>query len=115
MLKRIYRITKAKDYQRIYRQGGKIYNPFFILRYLPNQKKISRFGVIISNKVAKKAVIRNRLKRQITEIIRLTMSGIPAGYDCSLICLPKISRADYNEIKKNLDLLLAKINHVKNY
>jgi len=115
MLKRIYRITKAEDYRRIYRQGSKIYNPFFILRCLSNQKSVGRFGVIISKKVAKKAVLRNRLKRQITEIIRLTRPGVLSGYDCSLICLPRVKEADYATLRRNWGKILDKMHHVKNH
>ena len=41
----------------------------------------SRFGFIISTKISKKAVIRNRIKRIMAEVIRKNLVNIKNGYD----------------------------------
>ncbi len=72
------------------------------VRVVPNQTERNRFGILISVKVSKKAVVRNKIKRQIREIIKEQMSKMRQGYDCAVICLPGIAEKDYEDIKKSL-------------
>ncbi len=41
----------------------------------------SHFGFIISTKISKKAVIRNRIKRIMSEVIRKNLKNLKNGYD----------------------------------
>lgn len=43
--------------------------PHFLIRYLPNNLEFSRFGVVTSTKLAKSAVVRNKLRRDIYKAI----------------------------------------------
>jgi len=109
MLKRLNSITKDKEFRRIYRQSRKIVTPFFILRYCENNKEYSRFGVVVSNKVSKKAVIRNHLKRRIIEKIRQLLPKISPGYDCVLVCLVNINNKSSQQIREATENLLIKL------
>lgn len=62
----------------------------------------NRFGILISVKVSKKAVIRNKIKRQIRRVVSLRLDKMKQGYDCVIICLPAIIGKDYGEIEKSL-------------
>lgn len=110
MLKRLYRLTKKKDFQRLYRNGKKVVAPIFIIKYLPNQKPHSRFGVVVSSKVAKNAYQRNRLKRQITEILRDQFIAQKPGYDIVLVSLQKIKEKSFQEIAQTIQDLFKKAN-----
>jgi len=86
---------------------------YFNLRYLLNNKKISRFGVIISHLVLKKAVERNHLKRQILEIIAASLSKIKTGYDIIIVPLKSVEKLKFHQL--NLLLLeQLKINNLLN-
>ena len=66
---------------------GRTYRGFFlILKYWKNKlssedKRLSRFAVIVPLKVSKKATKRNRIKRLIRENLRKRLSQIRPGFD----------------------------------
>ena len=53
----------------------------FGLRIKANSSTVSRFGFVISKKVAQKAVDRNRMKRILRSVIEKKLSRIRPGYD----------------------------------
>jgi len=97
MLKQAQRIRLESDYKSILRKGRRFYSSYFTM-FVKTQNDLgfstSRFGFIASKKVGK-AVVRNRAKRQIREIIRLNMDKIKAGYDIVIIISPKAAGESY--------------------
>ncbi len=65
MLKKRYTIRKKKDFKKILKQKKAFRGKYFIVKKIENDLDYSRLGVIISTKVSKKAVVRNKIKRQI--------------------------------------------------
>ncbi len=63
-------LRRKKDFDQVFKSGQSFYNHLFIIKYLENNLNINRLGIIIGLKVSKKAVIRNKIKRQIREIFR---------------------------------------------
>lgn len=102
MLKKINRLTKDKEFDHAFKKGRSSYDKIVGVKAVANDLEINRFGVLISVKVSKKAVIRNKIKRQIREIIRLEMDKLKPGRDCVIICLPGIADKKYEEIKKSI-------------
>ena len=68
MLARSLRIPK-KDLSRVFQKGKKVREGYLLVRTISNHFSHPRFAIIISKKVAPKAVDRNRLKRKTTEIL----------------------------------------------
>ncbi|MEK7211579.1 MAG: ribonuclease P protein component [Patescibacteria group bacterium] len=101
MLSRKYSL-RAKDFGRILKQGRIFNTPYFRLRSLPNNFPNIRVGIIISAKVSKKAVLRNRLKRQISEIFRLNFSKLQPGYDIVITVSGSMVGKKYQEIKEEV-------------
>ena len=66
-------------------------------------------SVIISKKVIKSSVVRNKYRRRLKEVFRNHFKDILLNYE--LIVIPKVSivRLDFWEIKKELDLVLKKL------
>lgn len=75
---------------------------FFIIKVARNNLSFSRFGAIISQKVHKSAVKRNKIKRAIFNFIRLNKYHESPGKDVLIIVLPAISRLTSKEIKEEL-------------
>jgi ribonuclease P protein component len=90
MLKKTNRLVKKNDFDAIFKHGKSVYSPVFLLRYRPNQLKYSRLGVIVSNKVSKKATLRNTIKRKIRAIMRLVWQKIKSGEDVVIMASPRI-------------------------
>src|SRR5664279_4276269 len=70
----------------VYKNGQAIRSRLVTLKYCVNShRKKSRFSVVISKKVLKSAVGRNRVRRRIYEIIRLEIPKITGVYDVALL------------------------------
>lgn len=74
---------------------------------------MSRFSVIVSVKIEKKAVKRNRLRRQIYEIIRLNQNMLHCSYDMVFRVKNGIQELGYQELQKHIINIFQSINKFK--
>jgi len=109
MLARKYRLTKDSDFQKVFSRGKKAFSPYFLVRFQPNQLGNCRFAVVVANKIAKKAVIRNRLKRQVREAIYNNLSKFTQRLDIIVNILPACLEKDSAVIEKELVQVFKKI------
>lgn len=79
---------------------------FFIVRMSANDLNFSRFGVVISAKVSKSAVKRNRIKRIIYDFVRLNKLNEIGGKDVVITALPPVEKLERSEIEKEIFKLL---------
>ena len=61
----------------------------------------SRFGFTVSKKVGG-AVVRNRVRRRLKEIIRLNRHAFPKRHCFVIIARPEAAQADYASLKSDL-------------
>ena len=108
MLPPINRLRKEKDFEKLFKKGKSFRNNFLILKIAQNNLKESRFGFIISKKVSKKAILRNKIKRRLRDIIRQNIKDIKKGIDVVLIILPGLEKKNFLEIKEILNTLFKK-------
>jgi ribonuclease P protein component len=108
MLPVAHRLKKDEDFQKVASGGKYSYSPYFTLKYKPNKLEHSRFGFVISTKIDKRATVRNRLKRQIREVIRLKLAKIPHGYDITIIPKKAALELNYQQLDHELGGLFAK-------
>ncbi|MEK7658162.1 MAG: ribonuclease P protein component [Patescibacteria group bacterium] len=80
---------------------------FFIVKIAANGLNFSRFGVVISRKVSKSAVRRNKIKRTIFDFIRLNGYYKISGKDVLITVLPPTGKFKKSEIENELNRLLA--------
>ena len=73
------------------------------MRALPNRLGLPRYGITVSKRVGN-AVTRNRVKRIIREILRLT--PLPAGWDIVFIARSTAATTAYDILKKSVTGLL---------
>jgi len=88
MLNKKNRLAKDTEIAQAFARGRSFFNPFFTVKYLRSEKK--QFTVVVSTKVFKRAVLRNRLKRVIREHIRKHLNSFKPG-SYIIIAKPKIS------------------------
>lgn len=81
MLTQQYRLHRAQDITRVYRQGryGGVGNVSVKVR--PNHLPASRAVVVVGRKTDKRAVGRNRLRRRVAAGLARLWDRLPAGYD----------------------------------
>ncbi len=113
MLPAKYRITKDKDFKRINALGKAFFSPRLRVKLLANKLDFSRFTVVVSKKVSKKATERNYLKRQLREIFRLNKQKIKIGYDIICSAGQKSLGTKYKDLEKDLIFLLNKAKLLK--
>lgn len=108
MLAKVYRLTKKKEFEQT-KEKGKLYQSgsFGMLVLDRGDNEPSKFGFVISTKIAKDAVIRNKTKRALRESVRQTLSYMKPGYNVVFLTKQAITRAYthdiMDEVKKNLE------------
>ena len=108
MLPEINRLKNKKDFEKVFKEGEGFKEDFLILKLLSNNLKGSRFGIIVSKKISKKATLRNKIKRQVRELIRLRLPKIKKGKDLILIAIPGLEKEDFWEIEETIKKLFKR-------
>lgn len=108
MLPKTNRIKKKVDFEIIFKKGKNLNNNLFVLKFLSNNLGLSRFAFVISQKVSKKAVVRNKIRRQLVKIIKNHFSEIKVGQDMVFIVLKEINKKSFFEIESELINTLKK-------
>lgn len=81
MISRTHRFHGHGSLRYVYQNGQTVRGPLCALKYIRNERRKSyRLAVVVSKKVHKSAVKRNRIRRRLYEAVRLAAVDIPA-YD----------------------------------
>lgn len=110
MLPQTYRLPLKTELKRLKQNGQIFQGKFFglLLTQGKDKEKTSRFGVIVSNKVAKKAVTRNKIRRLLSETLLNFYPQISKNHEGVFLAKKTAGVADYSQIKKDIELLLQK-------
>ncbi len=103
------RLKRKKDFEKIFKQGESFKQDFLFLKIKKNNLNISRFAFIVSQKVSKKAVIRNKIKRWLREAVRTNLVRIISGVDCILTASPGIEIKNFKEAEETVSKIFNKI------
>ena len=109
MLKKANRINKDKEFDRAFKTGQPFYTKVFGIKAVDNGLEIIRLGILVSTKVSKKAVIRNKIKRQIKEIIQKEIPDLKPGKALVFIVFSQILDKSFKEIKESTASALRKL------
>ncbi len=107
MLPKEYRLKRKKDFEKVLRKGKLLAKNFLTLKTVKNNLKTIRIGVVVSRKVSKKAVLRNKTKRRLREAARANIKKIKPGYDLIFFTKKGIEKESFSEIKKEVEKLIA--------
>ena len=80
-LRRAARLRSSGDFQRVRQQGLSLSSRLLILAWNPNDSGRTRIGFVVSKRIAKQAVERNRLKRLLGEAVRGYLPDLLPGMD----------------------------------
>ena len=116
-LPKVHRLKKPKDFQAVYKWGKNYKSSHFLMRILSKDYQTksplpTQFGISISQKISKKAVVRNRLKRQIKAAIRSLLPIIYPGLKVVITVRHNQIKCDYKCFLQELRQLLTKSNIV---
>ena len=105
-------IKKNHEFRTIYSKGQSIADKNLVLYSRAKHSDSPRFGISVSSKVGG-AVVRNRIKRQIKEILRINIDSISDEYDIIFVIRVKCRQADFSDIERSVLKLLKRASLIK--
>ena len=102
------RLKKKKDFEEVFKRGKAVKSSFLFAKYIRNDLGLPRVAFVVSAKVSKKAVDRNRIRRSLSEAFRLKLNEV-SSIDLILICDRKILNALRDDIVEDVENVIKKI------
>lgn len=102
------RLKKKRDFESVFKKGKAVNGSFLFIKYRTNELGIPRFGFVVSAKIAKKAVERNKIRRIISEAARSEIKNLE-GYDIIVFATKKTIIVDKKELVDDFLGILKKI------
>jgi ribonuclease P protein component len=102
------RLVRRGEFDAVYRAGKRLSSSHFTVFVRSNELALSRFGFSIK-KALGGAVVRNRIRRRVREIVRCHQQEIPAGWD--IVIHPKsiVAKAPFATLAEELVRVLGKL------
>jgi len=112
-MQRRNRLSRSRDFDAVYRHGRSVSTRFLTLYWFERDEAVGapRLGFAVPKAVGN-AVVRNRIKRQLREIVRGKLDGVPSTNDYVLVVrqgLPEASEANGHDwLQQRVDEVLGK-------
>lgn len=82
MLTQVHRFHGHGSLRYVYKNGAAVRSHMMTVKYIANpRRKHSRFSIVISKKVLKSAVGRNRIRRRVYEVVRHELPDMKPAHD----------------------------------
>ncbi|MBR3172525.1 ribonuclease P protein component [Candidatus Saccharibacteria bacterium] len=92
----------------VYQKGKTIRGNKASLVFCENERGFTRIAVVVSKKVEKTAVKRNRIRRRVYEALRKNLNLIPEKHDYIFVIYSnKVATMEFKELEKLLGELVA--------
>jgi len=102
------RLVRRGSFDAVYRAGKRFSSSHFTVFVRSNELALSRFGFSIK-KALGGAVVRNRIRRRLREMVRCHRQEIPAGWDIVIHPKSKVATAPFAVLAGELVQLLKKL------
>lgn len=109
MLTQIHRFHGHGSLRYVYKNGEAVRSRLITVKYTKNPHRAhSRFAVVVSKKVLKSAVGRNRIRRRVYEVIRHELPHLTPAHDVAvMIFSSEVRTMSYEELETLLRQLFA--------
>jgi ribonuclease P protein component len=81
MLASAHRLKNGRDIARVMMRGQYSGSGEVVVRVLRSRQPTSRAVIVVSKKIAKRAVIRNRIRRRLAALLATHFATVAPGYD----------------------------------
>ncbi len=110
MIHRTHRFHGYNSLRFVYKNGKTVRCPNSALKFVHNpRRKTFRVAVVVSRKVHKSAVVRNRIRRRMYEVIRTVSPQIQGSYDMVFTAFSdQLATMDYGELSASITAQLKK-------
>lgn len=99
-------ITSVADFAALQAAGRSRAHPLLVLRYRPNEIGRTRYGISTARRIGG-AVVRNRIRRRLREVLRQRGEGVAPGWDILLVARQPAAAASQGELAAALERLMA--------
>lgn len=124
-LPKVHRLRHRQDFGAVYRSGLRRSTPHLTLIALKRRSPkancegeaalmqsgrvpFTQIGISISQKVSKRAVVRNRIKRRIRSATQQLLPEMLQGWQIVIVVKPPATQCDYGQLLQELEQLLKK-------
>ena len=107
-MKRSVTIKENYEFRRLYSKGSSAVTPSLVMYCRKNGRGHNRLGVTVSTKLGH-AVVRNRARRRLRELFRLSQGQMLQGYDVLLVARGKTARIPYRYLKRDYEAAVKKL------
>ncbi len=115
MLSRYFRIKKKSEFDRAKKQGKLIQRSLYATCiHQRGDVATPRFGFIISKKISKLAVQRNRIKRALEHAVQYNLKYVPIGIDMIFLVKSAAASASSDEIMHDVEKFLRNMDTNEN-
>jgi ribonuclease P protein component len=98
---RAARLTRRIEFEAVYRNGIRRSSAHFVVFCRANAGDRSRYGFSISRQTGG-AVVRNRIRRRLREIVRRNSSELPTGWDIVIHPRRTVAQSDFARLTTEL-------------
>ena len=107
-MKQHYSLKKNSDFHRLYAKGKSAATPYLVLYCRKNRLGHNRAGYTVSVKLGH-AVVRNRVRRRLREIVRLNAAAVKPGFDLVIVARSRAVDAEYRRLEQSYLKLCGKL------
>ena len=93
-------LKKNSDFHRLYTRGKSAVGPSMVVYCRRNRLGGSRFGYTVSGKLGH-AVVRNRVRRRLGEIVRLNAARLVPGFDVVVVARGRAVDSSYRKLEED--------------
>ena len=109
MLNRINRLRKRYQFNYVYKSGEHYSSEHIVLYVVPSKTKSIKVGFAVTKKVGH-AVIRNKIRRRLREIVRIHLPNLKQCYNIIVVAKEHIVNANFEQLCFEINKLLKKAN-----
>lgn len=95
-------------FRRLYYKGKSAGNRYLVIYCARNRLEATRVGLTVSTKLGH-AVVRNRVRRRLREIVRHNASCLPSGYDIVIVARTAAVEAEFAALEKSFRTLTGRL------
>lgn len=107
-MKRSVTIKENYEFRRLYAKGKSAVTPSVVVYCRKNGRQHNRLGVTVSTKLGH-AVVRNRARRRLRELFRLSQPQMLQGYDVLLVARGRTARIPHKYLQRDYESALRKV------
>lgn len=101
-------LHQKNDFERVAKKGQPFFTNELGFKLLRNNLNYNRYGIVVGSAIDKRAVVRNKIRRQIKEIIVLNDKKIKTGFDMLFLVRETVKDLNFSQISAKISQLFKK-------